>query len=152
MLSLFNSTSILNSFSNTKCAEIYCQTLDHFSIICTFCELKTFEFQDFLLHFKNVHQSQQSLMPEVSIKCESEATLIEPTGKDALEFHELEIKMLTAPAEVKFEDLATSIATEYPWKEEKQQNIGNKSISYSDNSDESSGETYTPKVRFPFNI
>ncbi|XP_022214651.2 zinc finger protein 652-A [Drosophila obscura] len=41
--------------ANAKCGEIYFQSLNSFRIDCGFCEMKSFVFNDFLLHVQNVH-------------------------------------------------------------------------------------------------
>ncbi|KAM7348845.1 uncharacterized protein ACRADG_008025 [Cochliomyia hominivorax] len=43
------------SGSDIKCGEIFYQDFDNVSIICTFCELKTFNFEEFMEHLKNIH-------------------------------------------------------------------------------------------------
>lgn len=69
MLKILPNTALSGS-ANAKCGEIFCQSSSSFTIVCTFCEMKTFEFEDFLLHFKNVHFENNLLKTEeVDIEC-----------------------------------------------------------------------------------
>ncbi|XP_037935731.1 zinc finger protein 664-like [Teleopsis dalmanni] len=54
MLALIDSTKYLHNYQNKKCAEVFWQN-ETFSIVCNCCEMKTFDFDDFLLHFRNLH-------------------------------------------------------------------------------------------------
>ncbi|XP_001354765.3 zinc finger protein 311 [Drosophila pseudoobscura] len=51
--------------ANAKCGEIYFQSLDSFRIDCAFCEMKSFVFNDFLLHVQNVHFENGLLRTEL---------------------------------------------------------------------------------------
>lgn len=63
MLKLLPSTAFGNS-ANAKCGEIYCHSSTEFTIICTLCELKAFDYQDFMHHCKNVHLENDLLKTE----------------------------------------------------------------------------------------
>lgn len=63
MLKILPSIAFDNS-ANTKCGEIYCHSSTEFTIICTLCELKAFDYQDFMLHCKNVHFENDLLKTE----------------------------------------------------------------------------------------
>lgn len=54
MLKALNTSQTLQ-LVDKKCAEIFFRKENCFTIICTHCELKTFNFEEYLLHFKNVH-------------------------------------------------------------------------------------------------
>lgn len=54
MLKLLTTTSLIHQ-SKTKCGEIYCHSYLDFTIYCTFCDIKLFAYDDFLLHLQNVH-------------------------------------------------------------------------------------------------
>lgn len=54
MLKLLNSTGSL-TLSTTKCGEIFCHNFKDFTIFCTFCQIKSFHFEDFQQHLQNVH-------------------------------------------------------------------------------------------------
>ena len=54
MLKLLTTTSIIHQ-SKTKCGEIYCHSYLDITIYCTFCDIKLFAYDDFLLHLQNVH-------------------------------------------------------------------------------------------------
>jgi len=69
MLKTFSTASFLHT-TNTKCAEIFCQSPYSFMILCKFCQIKCFNFEDFTLHFKNVHFENDLLKTEeLDIKC-----------------------------------------------------------------------------------
>lgn len=53
--------------TKTKCGEIYCHNATDFTVYCTFCEMKSFSFDDFLWHLKSLHFSADLLKSE-SIK------------------------------------------------------------------------------------
>lgn len=63
MLKILPST-VFGSSANAKCGEIYCHSSTEFTIICTLCELKAFDYQDFMLHCKNVHFEDDLLKTE----------------------------------------------------------------------------------------
>lgn len=70
MLKRFNYTSFKSADTGGKCAEVYYQDTSTFSIICTACELKSFEFAEFIQHFQNVHNCNSNAsteIPELSI-------------------------------------------------------------------------------------
>ncbi|XP_037822038.1 oocyte zinc finger protein XlCOF6-like [Lucilia sericata] len=48
-----------NNLTNKTCGEIVCQSETAFSIICKFCDLRIFEYEEFLQHFRNNHWTQQ---------------------------------------------------------------------------------------------
>uniref|UniRef100_W8CB23 Zinc finger protein 677 n=1 Tax=Ceratitis capitata TaxID=7213 RepID=W8CB23_CERCA len=50
--------------ANAKCGEIYCHSSTEFTIVCTLCELKAFDYEDFMLHCKNVHFENDLLRTE----------------------------------------------------------------------------------------
>lgn len=54
MLKFLTTTNIINQ-SKTKCGEIYCHSYVDFTIYCTFCDIKLFAYDDFVLHLQNVH-------------------------------------------------------------------------------------------------
>lgn len=47
-----------------KCGEIFCHSSSDFTIFCTFCDMKAFTFEDFLLHIQNVHFENNILKTE----------------------------------------------------------------------------------------
>ncbi|XP_067634643.1 zinc finger protein 234-like [Eurosta solidaginis] len=57
-----NSTFV--SGANAKCGEIYCHSSTEFTILCTHCELKSFDYEDFMRHIKNVHFENDLLKTE----------------------------------------------------------------------------------------
>ncbi|XP_050329966.1 zinc finger protein 234-like [Bactrocera neohumeralis] len=63
MLKLLPSTTF-DKTENAKCGEIFCHSSTEFIIICTLCELKAFDYQDFLLHCKNEHLEKGLLKTE----------------------------------------------------------------------------------------
>lgn len=72
---------ILPTFSfttqtKTKCGEIFCHNATEFTVYCTFCEMKSFSFDDFLWHLKNLHFSADLLKSEIVNKTNS--TVIKP--------------------------------------------------------------------------
>ncbi|XP_046801918.1 zinc finger protein 62-like [Lucilia cuprina] len=46
---------LTNSEPTTKCGEIFCDHLKNVTISCSFCQIKLFTYQDFLLHIENEH-------------------------------------------------------------------------------------------------
>ena len=48
----------------SKCGEIFCHNFNNFTIFCTLCEVKLFQFEDFILHLQNVHLKSNSLKIE----------------------------------------------------------------------------------------
>ncbi|EDV92346.1 zinc finger and BTB domain-containing protein 49 [Drosophila grimshawi] len=52
---------------NAKCGEVYFQSLNSYRIDCTFCEMKSFVFADFLLHIQNEHFDNGLLNAEVLV-------------------------------------------------------------------------------------
>uniref|UniRef100_A0ABK9NH00 C2H2-type domain-containing protein n=1 Tax=Glossina morsitans morsitans TaxID=37546 RepID=A0ABK9NH00_GLOMM len=44
-----------NDVSKEKCGEIFCHRPKEFTIYCTLCDMKSFDFTDFLIHIENVH-------------------------------------------------------------------------------------------------
>ncbi|TMW53056.1 hypothetical protein DOY81_001919 [Sarcophaga bullata] len=50
-----------------KCAEIFYHNFNNFTIFCTLCEVKLFQFEDFILHLQNVHLKNNSLKIEDEI-------------------------------------------------------------------------------------
>ena len=57
----------LANFSNqakAKCGEIFCHSSCDFTIFCTFCDMKSFTFEDFLSHIQNVHFENNILKTE----------------------------------------------------------------------------------------
>lgn len=48
----------------TKCGEIFHHSFSNFTIYCTFCDVKFFQFEDFVLHLQNVHLDNNSLKIE----------------------------------------------------------------------------------------
>ncbi|KAH8373571.1 hypothetical protein KR200_001401 [Drosophila serrata] len=58
--------------ANAKCGEIYFQSLHSFRIDCAFCEMKSFVFDDFLLHVQNVHFENGLLKTEVEAELKQE--------------------------------------------------------------------------------
>ena len=43
------------NFANKSCGEIICQTETTFTIICRLCDIKLFEYEEFIKHFRTVH-------------------------------------------------------------------------------------------------
>ncbi|XP_034660275.1 gastrula zinc finger protein XlCGF57.1 [Drosophila subobscura] len=58
--------------ANAKCGEIYFQSLNSFRIDCAFCEMKSFVFNDFLLHVQNVHFENGLLKTEELVEPKEE--------------------------------------------------------------------------------
>ncbi|XP_046803594.1 uncharacterized protein LOC124419149 [Lucilia cuprina] len=48
-------TAQYNNFLPKICGEIICQSETTFSIICNFCQIKIFEFNEFVEHFRTIH-------------------------------------------------------------------------------------------------
>lgn len=46
------------NFTNKTCGEIICQTETTFTIICKLCDIKLFEYEEFIGHFRSVHWSE----------------------------------------------------------------------------------------------
>lgn len=43
------------NYSNKICGEIICQTETTFLITCKFCEIKIFDYDEFIKHFHQIH-------------------------------------------------------------------------------------------------
>ena len=43
------------NFANKLCGEIICQTETSFTIICKLCDIKLFEYEEFIKHFRTAH-------------------------------------------------------------------------------------------------
>lgn len=54
----------LGNQAKAKCGEIFCHSSTDFTIYCTFCDMKAFSFEDFLLHVQNVHFENNLLKTE----------------------------------------------------------------------------------------
>ncbi|KAM7348127.1 uncharacterized protein ACRADG_007544 [Cochliomyia hominivorax] len=54
MLKVLTTTNLL-SVAQTKCGEIFYHNINSFTIFCTLCQLKSFHFDEFLLHVRNIH-------------------------------------------------------------------------------------------------
>lgn len=54
----------LGNQAKAKCGEIFCHSSTEFTIYCTFCDMKAFTFEDFLLHIQNVHFENNILKTE----------------------------------------------------------------------------------------
>lgn len=48
-------TSYEQNRTSIRCGEIICYDNVNFTIICVLCKMKLFEFDDFMLHYQNVH-------------------------------------------------------------------------------------------------
>ncbi|XP_004523587.1 zinc finger protein 420 [Ceratitis capitata] len=48
-------SSYENIRTSIRCGEIICYDNVNFTIVCVLCKMKIFEFDDFMLHYKNVH-------------------------------------------------------------------------------------------------
>ncbi|KNC26772.1 hypothetical protein FF38_06343 [Lucilia cuprina] len=48
-----------NNLTSKTCGEIICQSETVFSIVCKFCDLRIFEYEEFLQHFRNNHWTEQ---------------------------------------------------------------------------------------------
>ena len=44
----------------SKCGEIFYHNFNNFTIFCTLCEVKLFQFDDFILHLQNLHLKRNS--------------------------------------------------------------------------------------------
>lgn len=92
----------LQELPKTKCAEIFCQNFTNLTIHCSFCEIKLFTLEDFLLHLKNIHfddnqQKSDNIIQEYfdddtidleNVKDEMCWENLEPTDDLVLEFDE----------------------------------------------------------------
>lgn len=54
----------LSNSNNIKCGEIFCHSSQDFTIFCTFCNMKSFTFEDFLLHIQKGHFENNLLKTE----------------------------------------------------------------------------------------
>ncbi|XP_067637015.1 zinc finger protein 664-like [Eurosta solidaginis] len=70
MLKAINTSQTFSNLNEQKCAEIYFRKENCFTIICTLCELKTFDFEEYSLHVKNSHLLTWS--SEISGRCDAE--------------------------------------------------------------------------------
>lgn len=50
----FRSTNYTN-FINKTCGEIVCQTETSFTIVCSLCAIKIFDYEEFIKHFRDIH-------------------------------------------------------------------------------------------------
>lgn len=48
-------TSYKQNRTSIRCGEIICYDNVNFTIICVLCKMKLFEFEDFMVHYQNVH-------------------------------------------------------------------------------------------------
>lgn len=77
MLKAINTSQTIAQLVETKCAEIFFRKENCFTIICSYCELKTFNFEEYLLHFKNLHlaslavSNSEDFEDAVDVKMES---------------------------------------------------------------------------------
>lgn len=55
-----------NTQAKTKCGEIFCHNSTDFTVYCTFCEMKSFSFEDFLWHLKTLHFASDLCKNETS--------------------------------------------------------------------------------------
>lgn len=58
------------NFTNRTCGEIVCQTETTFTIICKLCDIKIFDYNEFIKHFRTTH------WPEI---CENKTGSKHPT-------------------------------------------------------------------------
>lgn len=81
----------------TKCAEIFCHNYTDLTIYCSFCDIKSFALDDFLLHLQNIHYENNPLMndkiidvdPEDNLNdCSEKCELVE--GDDSFSCHQEE--------------------------------------------------------------
>ncbi|KAM7349590.1 uncharacterized protein ACRADG_008461 [Cochliomyia hominivorax] len=54
MLKILTPTNLFSS-RQTKCGEIFYQNFNKFFMVCTFCEMKFFQYEEFFLHVQNTH-------------------------------------------------------------------------------------------------
>uniref|UniRef100_W8AJK0 Zinc finger protein 260 n=1 Tax=Ceratitis capitata TaxID=7213 RepID=W8AJK0_CERCA len=66
MLKSFDTSQTFVKFVEKKCAEIYFRKENSFTIICLHCELKTFDFEEYLQHFKSTHLTSWSSFTSTS--------------------------------------------------------------------------------------
>ncbi|XP_065365671.1 zinc finger protein 62 homolog [Calliphora vicina] len=87
----------LSNQPKAKCGEIFCHSSSDFTIYCTFCDMKAFTFEDFLLHVQNVHFENNILKTEnftnecnqyFEVNVKAEATTDNLTGE---QLHEEEV-------------------------------------------------------------
>lgn len=103
MLKLMPPTINFNTQPKTKCGEIFCHNTTEFTVYCTFCEMKSFNFEDFLWHLKTLHfaadvcKTENDNFEEVSTKIETEEDKIYDSliksydeGNDNLDFKDSE--------------------------------------------------------------
>lgn len=57
------------NLTNKTCGEIICQTESTFTIICKLCDIKIFQYDEFIEHFRTIHWSDIS-RPEILSKQE----------------------------------------------------------------------------------
>lgn len=50
-----------DSLSSYTCGEIVCQSEISFTIVCKFCDIKIFNFDEFIQHFRNTHWTEIKL-------------------------------------------------------------------------------------------
>uniref|UniRef100_A0A1A9X5Q2 C2H2-type domain-containing protein n=1 Tax=Glossina brevipalpis TaxID=37001 RepID=A0A1A9X5Q2_9MUSC len=80
-----------NEAPKAKCGEIFCQSSRDFVIYCTLCEMKSFDFSDFVMHIENVHFDGKLLKLENS-KLDY-AQFLEFDVKDENNFAEQEVSV-----------------------------------------------------------
>lgn len=73
-----------------KCGEIFCHSPNDFTIFCKFCAMKSFNFEDFILHIKNLHFENNLLKLETF---QSDATNCKDNAKEAEAAVKLEINI-----------------------------------------------------------
>lgn len=60
----------LSQQAKVKCGEIFSHSFTDFTIYCTFCDIKSFKFEDFLLHIQNLHFENNLLKTEtINMDC-----------------------------------------------------------------------------------
>uniref|UniRef100_A0A0K8UGP3 C2H2-type domain-containing protein n=1 Tax=Bactrocera latifrons TaxID=174628 RepID=A0A0K8UGP3_BACLA len=96
MLKALSRSQTFVQLVDKKCAEIFFRKENCFTIICTHCELKTFSFDEYLLHFKNVHLATNNSLQSntnietVEIKIEDGKGFEETSDNEFITFTELQ--------------------------------------------------------------